>query len=517
MARAAKLASGGLTSAPAAKTQTTSIPAPIKGWNTRDPLAEMDPLHAIIMDNWFPGTQEVKVRNGFTSWATGLPATCNTLLEYNGLTNVNKLFAAAGSSIYDVSSGGAVGAAVVSGQTNSKFQFINFGTTGGQYLWACNGVDTPVTYNGTAWSTAALTGMTGVPIWVANHQRRLFFGADQSLSFYYLPVLNIAGAASQFDLSSLFKRGGYLMGMITWTRDGGSGMNDLACFVTSEGEVAVYAGTDPSSSSNWSLQGVFRIGKPIGRRFWTKLGGDAVLITQDGFVPLSGILPIDRIGANTVSISDQINKTVNDSVINYGSNYGWQAMTYPKGQWLLFNVPVSSSVSHQYVFNVLTKAPCRFTGMNATCWANYNDYPFFASGTAIYKADNGTNDNGAAISSDAKQAFNYFGTPGRQKLFKMARPIFASTGNFTAALDLNTDFSDNIPSATPTFTSPGAAIWDSSTWDSASWSGDYNIAKDWQSVTGLGYNAALRIRVSSKDLSISWRSTDYVWETGGVL
>jgi hypothetical protein len=42
--------------------------------------------------------------------------------------------------------------------------------------------------------------------------------------------------------------------------------DDYAAFITSEGQVAVYSGADPASSTTWSLVGVFDIGAPIGRR-----------------------------------------------------------------------------------------------------------------------------------------------------------------------------------------------------------------------------------------------------------
>ena len=52
----------------------------------------------------------------------------------------------------------------------------------------------------------------------------------------------VAGAASMFDLGQIFTEGGYLMAMATWTVDAGYGVDDLAVFITSEGEVAVYRG-----------------------------------------------------------------------------------------------------------------------------------------------------------------------------------------------------------------------------------------------------------------------------------
>ena len=64
-----------------------------------------------------------------------------------------------------------------------------------------------------------------------------------------------------FPLGQIFKMGGFLVQMATWTIDNVSGMDDYAAFITSEGEVAIYQGYDPTQQSTWSLVGVFRIGR----------------------------------------------------------------------------------------------------------------------------------------------------------------------------------------------------------------------------------------------------------------
>ena len=42
--------------------RTVTVTAPIGGWNARDPLAEMKPTDAVILDNWFCTPTELKVR-----------------------------------------------------------------------------------------------------------------------------------------------------------------------------------------------------------------------------------------------------------------------------------------------------------------------------------------------------------------------------------------------------------------------------------------------------------------------
>src|SRR4051812_20348795 len=119
---------------------TASFPAPVGGLNARDPLANMPPTDAVIMENWFPRPSWVEIRQGWSNWATGLPSQVQTLMRYAPLSGSNKLFAAAGTSFYDATATGAIGAAVVTGLSNAQWQYTNIITPGGSFLWAVNGV-----------------------------------------------------------------------------------------------------------------------------------------------------------------------------------------------------------------------------------------------------------------------------------------------------------------------------------------------------------------------------------------
>jgi len=206
------------------RARSASFPPPVGGWDTRNALADMPPENAVILDNWFPGTDKAQVRNGHASHATGLGSAVESLLEYTAPSGAGELFGIAGGAIYDVTSSGAVGAAAVSSLTNSRFQSVQIGTAGGHFLFGVNGADTPRTYDGGSWATASITGPTAANlIWCNLHQRRLWFGETASLTAWYLPVNSISGTASQFSLAAIARQGGYIMAMGTWTRDSGEG------------------------------------------------------------------------------------------------------------------------------------------------------------------------------------------------------------------------------------------------------------------------------------------------------
>lgn len=147
-----------------AKAVTSSQPAPIGGWNVRDALAVMKPTEAVSMENWWPTPVDVQVRKGYVNWATGLPGTVDTIMAYNGPTGAKKLFAITSTgSLYDVSSQGAVGAPIITGLSNGQWQYVAFTTPGGNFLLACNGLDSMLRYNGTNW-VSVLGSATGATI-----------------------------------------------------------------------------------------------------------------------------------------------------------------------------------------------------------------------------------------------------------------------------------------------------------------------------------------------------------------
>ena len=193
------------------RSQTVSVAAPIGGWNARDALGAMEPLDAVTLTNFWPGTNSVILRNGYTKHATGITGTVQTLMAYSSGTS-NQLFAAAIDSIYDVTAGGAVGAADVTGLSNAKFQYVNITTPAASYLMAVNGVDKLRTYDGSAWHTdgdGSPYDITGVNTANCSNitlfKNRVWLVENGSLKAWYLAANSIGGAAIALDMTSLFQ------------------------------------------------------------------------------------------------------------------------------------------------------------------------------------------------------------------------------------------------------------------------------------------------------------------------
>jgi len=577
---------------------TASLPSPIGGWNARDSLANMQPTDAVQLINFFPTPTSVSLRKGYAKASTGITGKVNSLMNYAVKTGGNKLFAAAGTSIYDASTDPAT--VVYTGITVDKLQHVNTSNTAGNFLVACNGTDATMVYDGTRWfsiattstaatistitfvgTTATLTtatahnlvtgnritvsgaspadyngtfvitrtgantltytmattpatnatvagsyttvGITGVDsstfISVNLFKSRLYFTQKDTLKCWYLDVNSIGGAANALDFGSIARNGGYLQAMGTWTLDAGQGADDYAVFVTNMGETIVYNGTDPTSATTWLLKGVWQLGQTFNRRCFFKWGGDLLLLTQDGLVPLASALQSSRLDPR-INLTDKIYFAVSEAATNYYSNFGWQINYYASENMLILSIPTDNGME-QYVMHTITKSWARFTGIEAYCWEVSGSASMYFGGNGyvgIFYSSN--SDNGSNIQATAQQAYSYFDSPGQLKRFTMVRPILQTNNGIpTLAAGISTDFDTQTQFGTLSF-NPAivkGGIWNTSVWDDALWSAGDVTTKVWQGVSGLGFAGSINLAIASQGIDLKWASTDYVMEKGGVL
>ena len=489
------------------------IPAPTGGWDAISALSNMPPDRAVKMDNWIPRPGYIEVRNGFNSFATGLgtlTTPVESVMSYNNYGTGSALFAAAGSVIYDITAGG-VGVSKVTGLSNSRFQHKMFSNSSGtQYLVCVNGVDGVRTYNGSSWATQTITG-TGVSsgsfVDVTAHKGRLWFVQDQSTAPVYMAIGAISGTGTTFELGNFMTKGGFVQAVGTWTVDTRQSVDEYIAFITSRGEVIVYQGTDPSSSTTWDLVGVYSIGPPIGRRCKLRIAGDLLIISLDGVNGMSSTLSTDRAAANRVSITANILNTMNQSAALYKSNFGWQFIEYAKGTLAIMNVPaVENKTSYQYVMNVLTGAWCRFTGINANCWeVDTKDNIYFGGNDgSVYQWDIGPSDYSNNITAHVESAYHAMGNAAVLKRWTMLQPLMISDGQVIPAVGVNIDFvdSDQLSYSVPII--PASALWDAVSWDQFSWATAALQSPNWISVGGIGHYISVETQVvtgQSKQLS----------------
>ena len=473
-----------------------TIPAPIGGWDAQSPLAAMPPQNAVILDNWIPRSGYCEIRRGFIPQQTGTPGPVESLMAFRGGPTGDVLFAAADGNLYDVTiQGGALGAPVYSGAANNRWNHTAFANPEGQWLIAVNGVDTPIGYNTGTWATLpAITGSSG-PITldptklfaVTPHQGRLLFIEANSLHVWFPAAGAVGGAMQLLDLGSVFSKGGRLVALSTWSWQFGVTADEYAVFLTDQGQIALFAGIDPSQASDWTLIGVYNFGHPLGPNALLSYGADLVIITTDGIIPLSQALKLDRTQDNTVALTSMIKDAFSSAVRAYSANYGWQGILYPGdtnsndtnadgGSLGIFNIPITTlGTSEQYVSNLSTGAWCRFTGINSFCWEIANNGVYFGSTNGVYQWDIGASDNGLTIVGETKSAFSSFGAT-VNKRFTMIRPLLNCSELIQPAVDIDVEYQNNTPVAMPTVVGLGSTATE--------------IRFDWTSVGAVGYVGA---------------------------
>lgn len=494
-----------------------SVPAPTGGWDAISPLASMPPDRAIMLDNWFPQPGYIEVRRGHRVHATNMGSgVVDTLMRYNGLTTAgSKLFAITGGKIYDVTAAGDVSASSVSGLSSNRWQHVNYtNSSGSSYLWACSGADSPRMFDGSSWSTPSITGITASDITNVNvHKNRLWFCLANSMNAAYLNTDSIQGTATKFNLGSVMGRGGFVVAMGTWTHDAGSGPDDYAVFLSSRGQAAVYQGTDPSDAASWGLVGVYDLGAPLGKRCLTKVAGDLAVITVDGVLPFSVARSVDRGADAAVAITANINTAMNSAARSYKDNFGWELVAYPKGMMAILNVPIQEGqTQHQYVMNTLTGAWCRFTGLDANCWVNFQENLYFGGNDGIvYQADYGSLDLQGPVDAIGQGAYQYFKSRGQLKQFNMLQPLITTDSNSRPALGVSTDFKDNATLGTPTSAAAAAALYDSAIYDQDMYSVESRNISDWTSLNGVGQSASIHFRAKTgpEDSVSLWGFSDW--------
>ena len=532
--------------------QGVPLPATVGGWDGISPLANMPVDRAIQLDNWVARPGWIEPRRGSVVHATGIGLSntpVQSVMAYNGFSS-NKLFAVGGGNIYDCTNSGTATLTSVTGLGSSRMQHVMFSNAADlQFLVAVNGTDSPWIYNGTTWSQPAITVASGSNsfdpstfIGVAAHQGRLWFVPKGSTDPVYMTGIGaISGDAYSFPLGQLMTKGGYLMAIGRWTIDTRQNVDEYIAFITSRGEVIVYAGTDPSTSTTWSLVGIYQVGAPIGRRCVLRISGDLQIITVDGIVGMSEMLSTDRAAANRVSLTSIIMNKISQAAVAYKSNFGWELQEFPLGTLAILNIPIQeNAASMQFVMNTITGAWSRFIGLNPSTGAvdynygiNANTWEVDSTDNIYWGGNNGTvyqwnvgmGDGSQPITCIVKGAYNSFGNAAQLKRYTALQALITSSGSSSApttsggdfnsdfnsdfslgssqyvgstpSIGINTDFNDvNILSTEQPITNSGAQ-WGQVSWNNFTWGVPAATSNNWLSVDGIGHYVSIVTKVTT--------------------
>ena len=446
-------------------TEKTNLNAAIGGLNLIDPLDNMAPEYAIQMDNLIPDSDGDRVRSGYISCVSG---------EYKRLIPIpfagaEKLIACKDGTldVYDPTNWETAPTQESGYSSDDWVSAIFTDGAGTQHLFMTNGVDVPIDYttaNGIQPSTFTIPEGVTLDSPLSFKNTMYFVGGDWDI--YYGGTQAISGSLTKFPVGSFFKKGGKILTIQNWTQDAGQGMNDIFVIISTEGEVMLYQGSNPTES-DWSSLGVFVIPRPIGKRCCEMVGADLIIMTENGYLPLSNVL--SDIRANRTAISGKINPIVRgkDFTMN------WEIHFYSKKGFVFINAPsnVSGYAHEQHVLNINTNAWCRFLGMDAESWAILFDKIYFCNGTGIFEADVGTTDNGNWIVYQIQRAYNNFGTPEKKKIMRMIPRYISPATDDNIYKKINADFKEGTNRVIISQENGGyTSYWDTSIWDVNYWS-----------------------------------------------
>lgn len=505
-----------------------TFPAPIRGWVLNENVSIPQAGGALILDNWICTTTGASVRGGTFKHVT-LESAASALFAYRS-GGAEIFFGATASTIYDISAASATTPpAVVTGQTGGTYSTEQFGTAGGDFLYAVNGSDEAQLFDGAAWTqinAASTPAITGVATETLSHvwgfANRLFFVGKDTKSAWYLPVDSIAGAANEFSLAGIFKQGGSLLFGATWSLDAGDGLDDKCIFISTEGEVAVYEGTNPGSAADWRKVGVYQITKPLGPKAIMQAGGDLLIATENGLVPISEAIRRDVAALELGSVSRPITPYWQTQVTATAGN-PWEIIKWPQNNLMIVSQPGGADKS-ALVANLQTGAWSRFTGWDTRCLGFFDESGFYGDATGnVYRMETGGSDDGLNYTCAYLGQHEGMGAPGVEKTVTQMRATFKLSGTIQPIVTAQTDYSSNIslaPAAAPD--ASGQALWDAGVWDQSVWDsvGVLQTKALWSSVGRTGRTVAPEVQITFGNIAkpvVELVSIDAAYEIGALV
>lgn len=488
-----------------------SIPAPLMGLNTLSDFTLLQPTEARVLENWLPDEGACKVRPGYLdhqaiTGATEVP----TLMVWEGATGRKLVAAADDGEIYDVS--GTPSALSAANYTDNLWSWANFNG----YLFGVNGTDTPWRYDGGV-ATAA-TGFTGPTLTtlqtITQVRDRLWVTRTNTADVSYGGIGAVTGALTAFQLSQIAS-GGKCMDVGAWSRDAGDGADDFTVFVMSTGQVIVYQG---NPATNFSLVGKYWAPAPVGPDCTIQVGGELVIMTVSGPVPVSAIIAGNAFKPEALAYWGKIAPSWAADFRLYGANAGWNA-SFINGL-VSFVIPTGSTSNKVYVLNTRNSAWTIYTKMPVAMFAEFNGATYFGSSTSndVYRHAGGS-DAGMSIETVARQGWTYPTGAKRAMVYTMMRPNITPSASCQAQFQVDTDFllfPITAPVENISAESEGAE-WDEEFWDDPDWAGEPTTDRLWYSIYGKGRAVAPVVKTFSTADSVEWSATDIMAKPAGRL
>jgi hypothetical protein len=350
--------------------QVAHFTAPLKGLSYATDLETADPMLASILTNWVTEDDRITVRPGYIKMGqiAGNPP-ISTLIPYYG--NPQTLAAAAGGSIYNLS-----GTLLHGGYSSDTWSWTSFSNLSSvNFTVMCNGTNGVWSWDGATIVNEAVTA-PAAETWinplkfdkVLSHMNRLWFADSVNLAVYYLPIQQKAGAVELLPLNVMFKRGGHIVSLATWSIDGGAGLDDALVIFSSNGECVIYKGVDPGS--DFALVGIFRFDAPMSKDSIINFGGDLYIMISSGLVPMT-----EQLGKADLSVMKEF-AAISQS---HRDDYGWQVMLSHRTNHAICNMPLPNGKFQQMVRRMPGQIWSKWSDIPARCWGWLDNHVYFGS------------------------------------------------------------------------------------------------------------------------------------------
>lgn len=230
-------------------------------------------------------------------------------------------------------------------------------------------------------------GFTGDPAnfaFVTVWKSRVWLVEKDSTRAWYSGVNQLYGVYTSFDMGTKMRAGGDLRGLYNWSYDGGIGLDTLLVGISGAGDIVVFKGTDPTSPSTFGLDGVWFVGGvPAGRRIATDYGGELLVLSILGIIPLSKLVAGASLEDKSLYATEKIQPFFNELASIYRTVPGWSLCIHPEANALLVTVPTAAG------------APVRVLAMSFATkgWGEWRDLPLVScatwNGTVYFGTDDG--------------------------------------------------------------------------------------------------------------------------------
>jgi len=402
--------------------------------------------------------------------------------------NVQRMYAGQQTKLFDVT---AVSPALIkAGQNSGNYSAAQYANAAAVWMIAVNDAgDFPLRYNGTSWVT--LDPALGAPTdgsslitydpaddptaadgrgltYVWKYRNRLYFIQGGTMNAWYLPIDAVGGQLKKIPLSGSATKGGSLLFGASWSIDAGDGIDDKNIFATDMGEILIFTGSNPADPANWRQEGRYALSPPLGMNAHISVGGDLLLLTVDGIVPLSQAITKQAGQLELAMLTRTIKSLWRETV------YRKRSLPWTIHKWdeygALFVATPGGDVGDRWCFvaNNATAAWGRFS-WDATCFLQMRADLFFGTQNGfVMQGDRTGYDDGQPYVATLVGGWEMFGAPSSEIVWHQMRASFRSLAGyqpFVPQLSATVDYEVVVPQPPPPGTDPGLLdVWDQGKW-----------------------------------------------------